>query len=279
MGEMQGKLAIAIQGERGSFSHEAALVYQPSASIHACTLSPEAFRMLEAGEVNAAVMPIENSLAGSVVEHYDLLWQHNVKAEREIRLRIKHYLIGMPGSEMDGIHRVYSHPVALAQCRRFLAEHPHMEAVPFYDTAGSVKQLIELRDRHAAAIASVQAAATYSGAILASGIEDDPENYTRFFVLRRPEDIVFNPLVNKLSLAFTVAHQPGTLVGALEVLAGEKANLTKIQSRPVHGQPWHYVFYVDCLVTGHDMADRVLDGLRAYCSAVKELGRYEAAKE
>jgi prephenate dehydratase len=272
-------MAIAIQGERGSFSHEAALVFQPQASIHACTLSPEAFRSLEAGEVDAAVLPIENSLAGSVVEHYDLLWQHDVKAEREIRLRIKHYLIGMPGSEIETIHRVYSHPVALAQVRRFLAEHPHMEAVPFYDTAGSVKQLMELRDRHSAGVASLQAAVTYGGQVLASGIEDDPENYTRFLVLRRPEDIFFDPLINKLSLAFTVAHQPGTLVGALEVLASEKANLTKIQSRPVHGQPWHYVFYVDCLVTGHEMADRVLEGLRAYCSVVKELGRYQAANE
>ena len=277
--EKTSTLAIAIQGERGSFSHEAALVFEPTASIHACTLSPEAFRMLEAGEVDAAVMPIENSLAGSVVEHYDLLWQHNVRAEREIPLRIKHYLIGMPGSEIETIHRVYSHPVALAQCRKFLAAHPHMEAIPFYDTAGSVKQLMELRDRHAAGIASMQAAATYDGKVLASGIEDDPENYTRFLVLRRPKDIAFNPLINKLSVAFTVAHQPGTLVGALEVLAGQKANLTKIQSRPVQGQPWHYVFYVDCLVSGHEMAERVLDGLRAYCSVVKELGRYQAANE
>jgi prephenate dehydratase len=277
--EMKAVMSLAIQGERGSFSHEAALHYQPQASIRTCTLSAEAFRMLDAGEVDAAVLPIENSLAGSVVEHYDLLWQHEVKAEREIRLRIRHHLIGIPGSEIDSIHRVYSHPVALAQCRRFLAEHPHMEAIPFYDTAGSVKQLVELRDRHAGGIASMQAAVTYGGSVLASEIEDNAENYTRFFVLRRPEDIAPDRPINKLSLAFTVAHQPGTLVGALEVLATEKANLTKIQSRPVQGQPWHYVFYVDCLVTGGDMADRVIAGLRAYCSVVRELGRYQAAKE
>jgi prephenate dehydratase len=272
-------MQIAIQGERGSFSHEAAVEYQPLASIRACTLSPEAFRMLEAGEVDAAVMPIENSLAGSVVEHYDLLWEHEVKIEREIRLRIRHFLIGIPGSELEGIHRVYSHPIALAQCRHFLAEHPQMEAIPFYDTAGSVKQLVELRDRHAAAIASMQAVVTYDGSILASSIEDNVENYTRFLVLRRPEDIPDTSEINKLSLAFTVAHQPGTLVGALEVLATEKANLTKIQSRPVHGQPWHYIFYVDCTVTGAEMADRVVKGLRSYCSVVRELGRYQVAHE
>jgi prephenate dehydratase len=271
-------MQIAIQGERGSFSHEAALQFQPQATIRTCTLSADAFRMLDTGEVDAAVLPIENSLAGSVVEHYDLLWQHEVKAEREIRLRIRHYLIGIHGSVIDSIHRVYSHPVALAQCRRFLAEHPHIEAIPFYDTAGSVKQLVELRDRHAAGIAGMQAAVVYGGSVLASEIEDNAENYTRFFVLRRPGDIVATP-VNKLSLAFTVSHQPGTLVGALEVLATEKANLTQIQSRPVQGQPWHYVFYVDCQVTGDEMADRVVTGLRAYCSVVRELGRYQAVKE
>ena len=112
-----------------------------------------------------------------------------------------------------------------------------------------------------------------------AGIEDDPENYTRFFVLRRLEDIAANDAVNKVSLAFTVAHRPGTLVGALEVLAAAKANLTKIQSRPVHGQPWHYVFYVDCLVTSAGMADGILAGLRQYCAVVRELGRYQAATE
>ncbi len=242
-------------------------------------LSPEAFHLLEDGQVDAAVMPIENSLAGPVVEHYDLLWQHAVKVERELRLRIRHFLIGVPGSELERIRRVYSHPVALAQCRRFFAEHPLMDAVPFYDTAGSVKQVCALHDLQAAGIASVQAAATYNGAILAEGIEDDPENYTRFLVLRRAGDVAENRPVNKLSLAFTVAHQPGTLVGALEVLAQEQANLTTIQSRPVQGQPWHYVFYVDCLVTGAAMADRVVAAMGAYCSVVKELGRYQAAEE
>ena len=272
-------MQIAIQGERGSFSHEAALSFQPEAEIRSCTLSLDAVYLLEAGEVDAVVLPIENSLAGSVVEHYDLLWQHEVRAEREIRVRIKHHLIGMPGSEIDSIHRVYSHPVALAQCRRFFSEHPDMEAIPFYDTAGSVKQVVELRDRHAAGIASMQAAFTYEGIILASGIEDDPENYTRFFVLRRPEEVRVVAAINKMSVAFTVAHLPGTLVGALEVLAAAGANLTKIQSRPVHGQPWHYIFYVDCLVSGSESVDGILAQLRQYCAVVRELGRYQAATE
>ncbi len=280
LGELPA-MHIAIQGERGSFSHEAALTLDPFAAIYPCTLSPEAFRMLEGGEVDAVVVPIENSLAGSVVEHYDLLWQHQVKIEREIHLRIRHCLIGVPESDLESIHRVYSHPVALAQCRRFFLEHPRMEAIPFYDTAGSVKQLVELRDRHAGAIAGVQAAATYGGHVLANGIEDDAENYTRFFLLRRDADISANPTagIDKISLAFTVSHQPGTLVAALQILAAENANLTKIQSRPVHGQPWHYVFFVDCQVDHTEMADRVLAGLQAHCLVVRELGRYHSVEE
>ena len=270
-------MRIAIQGERGSFSHEAALTFEPEAVIHPCTLSAEAFLLLETGTVDAIVLPIENSLAGSVVEHYDLLWQHEARVERELCLRIHHCLIGMPGSTIDEVHRVYSHPVALAQCRRFLSEHPRMEAIPFYDTAGSVKQLVELRDRHAAAVAGVRAAVTYGGLVLEGGIEDDVENYTRFFLLRRPGDLQPSGSINKSSLAFTVAHQPGTLVSALQILAGEQANLTKIQSRPVHGQPWHYVFYVDCLVENADTADRVLAAMRGHCSVVRELGRYHAS--
>ena len=273
-------MQIAIQGELGSFSHEAALTFVPSAVIHPCTLSADAFHLLESGGVDAIVIPIENSLAGSVVEHYDLLWKQEAKIERELRLRIHHCLIGMPGSSVDEIHRVYSHPVALAQCRRFLGEHPRMEAIPFYDTAGSVKQLVELRDRHAGAVASIRAAVTYGGTVLVEGIEDDVENYTRFFLLRRPDEVVQpDGAINKMSLAFTVSHQPGTLVDALQILATERANLTKIQSRPVHGQPWHYVFYVDCQVQNVEMADRVLAELKAHCSVVRELGRYHAAVE
>ena len=269
-------MRLAIQGEQGSFSHEAALTYESRASIRACTVSEEAFAMLQAGEVDAAVLPIENSLAGSIVEHYDLLWRHEAMVVHELQIRIQHCLIGVPESELDGIHRVYSHPVALAQCRKFLAEHPRMEPVPFYDTAGSVKQLVELRDRHAGAIAGRHAARTYGGVILASGIEDDPENFTRFFVLRRAVDAE-SSVGNKLTIGFTVAHEPGTLVRALEVIADAKANLTKIQSRPVHGQPWHYVFYVDCLVTGSEMTQAVVEGLKGHCSSVRLLGRYQAA--
>jgi prephenate dehydratase len=271
-------MQVAIQGEAGSFSHEAAGKVFPEATILPCTVSSDVFRALTEREVDAAVIPIENSLAGSVVEHYDLLLDHDVAIESESLLRIRHNLIAVPGSSLERIQRVYSHPVALAQCRRFLGEHPEIEAVPFYDTAGSVKQLTELRDRSGAAIASARAAEYYGGEILAVGIEDNAENYTRFFLIRRREDVVRNPDANKVSLAFTVENRPGTLVAALEVFANQGTNLTKIESRPVQGKPWQYVFYVDYQLSTQVRADIALDMLRQHCSMVKELGRYRAAE-
>lgn len=243
-----------------------------------CPLSVDVFRALSQKEVDAAIIPIENSLAGSVVEHYDLLLNHNVAIESESLLRIRHNLIVVPGSSIEHIRRVYSHPVALAQCLRFFEHHPAIEAVPFYDTAGSVKQLMELRDRSAAAIASSRAADYYGGEILTAGIEDNAENYTRFLLIRRSEDVHRNPQADKVSLAFTVENRPGTLVAALEVFASQGTNLTKIESRPVQGKPWEYVFYVDYQLSTQVRADIALELLRQHCSMVKELGRYRAAQ-
>jgi prephenate dehydratase len=271
-------MQIAIQGEPGSFSHEAAEKIFPEATILPCALSADVFRTLAGGEVDAAVIPIENSLAGSVVEHYDLLLNHDVAIESESLLRIRHNFIAAPGASLEQIERVYSHPVALAQCRNFLQQHPKMEVVPFYDTAGSVKQLMQSRDGKAAAIASARAAKYYGGEILAADIEDDRENYTRFFLIRRKENVVTDKQADKVSLAFTVDNRPGTLVAALEVFANQGTNLTKIESRPVKGRPWQYVFYADYQLTTQVRADVALEMLRQHCSMVKELGRYRAAE-
>ena len=272
---------IAIQGEPGSFSHEAAGNFAAAArqasTIVPCSLSAEVFSALIRGEVDAIVIPIENSLAGSVSEHFDLMLAHDVAIERESLLRIRHNLISMPGAALSSVSRVFSHPVALAQCRRFFSQHPHMEACAFYDTAGSVKQLVELRDRFAGAIASEEAARYYGAEILASGIEDNPENFTRFFYIRRAADAISDPKANKLSLAFSVENLPGTLVRALATLADLGTNLTKIESRPVHGSPWQYIFYVDCHINQPADGDRALEALRSQCSMVKELGRYKEA--
>jgi prephenate dehydratase len=276
-GEQGTRMKIAIQGEPGSFSHEAATNMVADAVIVPCSLSADAFAALVNGSVEAAAIPIENSLAGSVSEHFDLLLTHDVVVERETLLRIRHNLIAISGASIGEIDRVFSHPVALAQCRRFLAEHPRMEAYAFYDTAGSVKQLVELRDRHAAAIASEAAAHYYGAQILQADIEDNPENFTRFFLVRRAAEAVPDPQANKISLAFAVENRPGSLVAALTELSALGTNLTKIESRPVHGKPWEYIFYVDCQIHSPEEGTRALEALRSRCSMVKELGRYREA--
>jgi prephenate dehydratase len=276
-------MKIAIQGEPGAFSHEAALKLAAGAEIVPCALSPEVFAALDAGAADAAVIPIENSLAGSVLEHFDLLLKHDVKVVEETLVRIRHNLIAMAGVSIDEIERVYSHPVALAQCRQFLANHPAMKAIAFYDTAGSVKQLMELRERNVAAIASEAAAAYYGAAILERDIEDNPENYTRFFLVRKAgeaetEQELTDRQSNKMSIAFTLENRPGTLVAALSALSAMGTNLTKIESRPVQGKPWQYIFYVDCQIGSSAEGTRALEALDAHCGMVKELGRYCEAR-
>jgi len=271
-------MKIAIQGEPGSFSHEAAMKLVPDGKIVPCSLSADVFAALESRAAEAAVIPIENSLAGSVAEHFDLLLTRDVRVVRETRLRIRHNLIGLSGVALGEIERVFSHPVALAQCRKFLAAHPKMEAVAFYDTAGSVKQLVKLRDRHTAGIASEAAAEYYGAKILEAAIEDNPENFTRFFLVRRAAEAVSDPQANKISLAFSVENRPGSLVAALNKLAGLGTNMTKIESRPVHGKPWEYIFFVDCQIHTAEEGTRAVEALLAHCAMVKELGRYREAE-
>jgi prephenate dehydratase len=271
-------MRIAIQGELGSFSHEAALKLEPQATIVTCALSAEVFKRVENAEVCAAVIPIENSLAGSVVEHFDLLFQSDVQIERESLLRIRHNLIGVPGSKVEDLRQVLSHPIALAQCRRFFDQHPRVTPVPFYDTAGSVKHITGLGDRETGAIASEQAALAYGGEVLAAGIEDNPANYTRFFLIRSRGKVRPVPAADKVSIAFTVANRPGTLVAALQAFAEHNTNMCKIESRPVQGQPWQYVFYVDYQVADPDATSAALDELRRKCILVKELGQYPSAQ-
>src|SRR6516165_217172 len=174
-------MKVAIQGERGSFSHEAAEKMLPRCTVVPCARSAEVFDRVEAGTAGAAVIPIENTLAGTVAEHADLLVARNVFIQAEYLLRIVHNVIAAPGVKIGGLRRVLSHPVALDQCREFFRRHPHIEAVPFYDTAGSVKHVTSSGMTDAAGIAGRQAVREYAGKILEAGIEDDKRNFTRFF--------------------------------------------------------------------------------------------------
>ena len=270
-------MKVAIQGEPGSFSHEAAEKLVPGAEILPCALSAEVFAALAGGAADVAVIPIENTLAGPVAEHFDLLLEHDVRVTAETLLRIRHNLIALTGTKTEEIERVYSHPVALAQCRRYFATHRTMRAMAAYDTAGSVKQIVESGERRAAAIASAAAARWYGAEILEAGIEDNAENYTRFFLVRRAAEAGESAEANKVSVAFSVENRPGSLAAVLNELASMGTNLTKIESRPVHGKPWEYIFYVDCQVRSSEQASDLIEALGRQCEMVKELGRYEAA--
>jgi len=270
-------MKTAIQGELGSFSHEAAGKLVADSEIVPCSLSADVFQALVQRTVDTAVIPIENSLAGSVLEHFDLLLNHDVVVVGETLLRIRHNLIAVSDASIDGIEQVFSHAVALAQCRRFFAAHPKMRPVAYYDTAGSVKHIMEVSHGHAAAVASEAAARYYGATVMQSGIEDNPENYTRFFLVRRAGDAHPDADANKISLAFSVENRPGSLVAALSELSRMGTNLTKIESRPVHGKPWEYIFYVDCQLHFPAEGDQAAQALKPHCAMVKELGRYKEA--
>jgi prephenate dehydratase len=271
-------MKIAIQGELGSFSHEAAETMLPQAQIVPCARSLEVFDRVTHKAVDGAVIPIENSLAGSVAEHFDLLLSRDVHIEREFRLRIVHNLIALPGTKFADVRRVFSHPVALDQCRDLFARNKKLVPVPFYDTAGSVKYVVAEGLRDAAAIASRRAAAVFAGKILKAGIEDDKKNFTRFFLIKcgKPRP-VRNRNANKTSLAFSMKNVPGGLFKALSVFALRDISLSKIESRPMRGRPWEYVFYVD-LLRGDDEASRnALRHLSEITELLKVLGIYPQA--
>jgi len=247
------------------------------------------FDRVERGSVAAAVIPIENTLAGTVAEHADLLVSRNVFIQGEYLLRIVHNVIAVPGVRMKSLRRVLSHPVALDQCRDFFQRHPQIEAVPFYDTAGSVKHVIENELLDAAGIAGRQAAREYSGNIVEASVEDDKRNFTRFFLirklvgarLRQKGSADYRRLIprgaNKTSIAFKVRNVPGALFKSLSVFALRDISLSKIESRPMRGQPWEYVFYVDFLRGDDEPAQNALRHLGEVAEFVKVLGVYVSA--
>ncbi len=286
-------MKVAIQGELGSFSHEAAEKMLPRCSVVPCARSVEVFDCVERGSVNAAVIPIENTLAGTVAEHADLLVARDVFIQAEYLLRIVHNVIAAPGVKLASLRKVLSHPVALDQCRDFFRRHPQIEAVPFYDTAGSVKHVTTNQLNDAAGIAGRQAAREYGGKILQASVEDDKRNFTRFFLIRKlrrsprsraggAKNVAdYSRLIprgsNKTSIAFKVRNVPGALFKSLSVFALRDISLSKIESRPMRGRPWEYVFYVDFLRGDDEPAGNALRHLGEVAEFVKVLGIYPAA--
>jgi prephenate dehydratase len=268
---------IAFQGELGAFSHMA--VHQmlgPAAVAIPFPTFEQAFQALAAGKVTGAMIPIENTLHGSVHENYDHLMNFGLPIEAETSVRIVHNLITLPGVAFNQIARVYSHPVALNQCLDFFRHHPRLTKMQFYDTAGSVKMLAEDKPEASAAIASALAAETYGLRILKKSIEDDRQNFTRFFLLRKkavkPTE---SPRGWKTSLVFTTKNTPGSLFKAMAAFALRDLSLTKIESRPFRGRRWEYIFYLDFLGHADDVASqRALGHLAEVADMVKVLGCY-----
>ncbi len=270
-------LAVAFQGEIGAFSEEAARQYFGNAiQVKPCESLDDVFKTVEKGETQFGVVPVENSLEGSISRTYDLLLDSSLRVCGETGLRVIHCLIANPETQLDMIKRIYSHPQALGQCQAFL-RHLGRELIPTYDTAGSVKMIKEKGIKDGAAIASARAADVYGMKIIAKEIEDNPNNFTRFFILAKQDA---PPSGNdKTSIVFSVKHRPGALYEFLQDLALRNINLTKIESRPTRQKPWEYNFYLD--FEGHHedkMPREALDNLEKTSLFVKVLGSYPKAK-
>jgi prephenate dehydratase len=278
------KVRAAFQGERGAFSEDAARQLLGDTVETLCYRSfDDMFEAVSQGVADAAVAPIENSLAGSVIKNYDLLEERDLTIIGETSVRIVHNLIVPRGVALDDVRHVYSHPVALAQCEKFLRAHPQLAVEVAYDTAGSVKMVVENNRRDEAAIAGATAAEVYGAQIIAAGIEDNAENYTRFLLLARPERAAEIPLLNrdserKTTIVFRVANQPGSLFKALAVFALRDIDLTKIESRPIAGRPWEYSFYLDLIGDQHEpRIARALAHLGEMIESIRVLGSYPRA--
>jgi prephenate dehydratase len=302
---------VAFQGEHGAFSEAAAiqLLGEKIVTVPRLTFD-SAFRAIAEGAADALLAPVENSLAGSVVRVYDLLLESSLGIVAETILPIEHHLIGCPGATLSGLKSVSSHPMALAQCEKFFLSHPQLKRVPAEDTAGSVRDVLASGDQSAAGIAGRPAAIRYGGVILSESIQDNAENFTRFVLLvplpkppnesdamesgdpwghptlaklfgdlraRQPEQAAA-PLTFKMSIALRLAHQPGALLAALEPFAQRGINLLKIESRPIHGTPWEYQFFLDVETESPEQAKAAIEALRAATSFSRILGLYRPAR-
>ena len=267
---------VAFQGERGAYSESA--VYQffgSKVQVTPCKDFRDVFESVDKREVQAGVVPVENSIEGSVNQNYDLFFDYDLKVCGEVIVKVAHCLIVNPQTKLESVKTVYSHPQALAQCRTFL-EKSKLELIPTYDTAGSVKLVKEKKIFNAAAIASEKAAELYNMQILSRDIADNKENYTRFFVLSQKDSPVTGK--DKTSIIFSSKHEPGSLYHGLGEFSKRNINLTRIESRPTRKALWEYNFYLD--FEGHRTEPKRFEALKAlekYAIFVKILGSYPKA--
>lgn len=273
------RATVGFQGVAGAYSESAAIKYFGSkVRTKAFNEFDQVFKAITQGKVEYAVVPVENSLAGSIHENYDHLLHHRVWVCGEVKVRVRHFLLGTKKSKLSDIGIVYSHPQALAQCQGFIKRRlKKAVSHPYFDTAGSAQFVEERSQNHIAAIASEMAGKYYSLKVLASEIEDDVQNFTRFLVLRRSKVITNKRCAYKTSIVFSLKSIPGALHKALSIFAIREIDLLKIESRPIPGEPWNYMFYLD--VQGK-VWDKVLEScirhLKEISFKVKVLGSYPA---
>lgn len=268
-------MRIAIQGQEGSFHHQVATEwYGLTAEIIPCTTFRDVFDAYENDEADVIVTAVENTIYGSINEVYQLIEDCSAPITGEVKLAIDQMLIGVPGTKRSDIREVYSHPVALAQCRNFLnTALPNAEVIEFFDTAGAVEFIMNEQNKKAAAIASTHAAKLYNAQIIATSIQDENTNITRFVIL---EDTASSPRANRSSLVVTTSHEPGALVEVLEVFAKNNINLAKLQSQPIRGTPWKYKFFIVVDCAGEKLRE-IVEIIEASDHSVTLLGEYVAA--
>jgi prephenate dehydratase len=270
-------MRIAYQGEPGAFSEAASRRVDPGADLVPCPSFEEVFDAVDAGTASYGVVPIENSIGGSIHRNYDLLLAHDLPIAAEVELPIVHHLLALSGATMAGLRRVYSHPQGLAQCERFLRTLSGVDIVATYDTAGSAKMVADAGLLDAGAIASARAGEVFGLTSLAASVQDFDDNITRFLVVGRQP--LKNAVADKTSIVFTLANEAGSLFKALSVFALRGVDLTKLESRPIQGRPWEYLFYVD-LAAAHDEVSctRALAHLAEFAPMLRTLGSYASWK-
>jgi prephenate dehydratase len=270
---------VVYSGVPGSFSHKACMQFFGTETPHDnCSSFREVFETVQSGEATLGIVPVENSLTGSIHENYDLLLEYDLRIVGELTLRIMHNLIGHEHTSLDGIKRVYSHPQVFQQCREFLGKHPDWDLVACQDTATGVQRIKENGDLTEAGIAGKEAADLFKMSVLQEGIETNPRNFTRFVVISRGEFLDAHK--NKSSLIYSVSDTPGSLHQTLKLFAERSINLVKLESRPIHSKPWEYLFYADVEVDISDEQYReLLNELREKTEFLKILGSYHKASD
>jgi prephenate dehydratase len=270
-------MTIAYQGEPGAFSEAAARRIDPDAPLTPCRSFDEVFDAVQAGRAAYGVLPIENSIGGSIHRNYDLLLERTLPIVGEVELPVIHHLLALPGATLDGLRRVYSHPQGLAQCERFLRTLTKVEIIATYDTAGSAKMVADGGLLDAGAIASARAGEVFGLTSLAASVQDFDDNITRFLVVGGTP--LPNRVADKTSIVFTLPNEPGSLFKALSVFALRGISLTKLESRPIQGRPWEYLFYVDLAAARDEVhCTRALAHLAEFAPMLRTLGTYASWK-